>query len=764
MSARAHLPRKSASSTLSYADAHTSSSDAEDGESVSGGGAARGRKGRGSSKRAKGKAKALEGDEEEESDEDEAQRKKARKAAKGAGMGRKKGEGKLEVLKTLPVELLGEIFSHLDPNDLLALSMVNKQYRALLVAESSARLWKDARERLKIPAVTSGDYQEWQYASLIFGTRCQLCGGGKGVHAQAGLRVRFCNSCWTVKLVKPTEIKRTHAKDAAKLHPRASEVVLVSNDMAVLDDLYRATAILRDLEDQDEDSDIGEGRSEREPAPASSSATSSPFARHSRSSARRDRSTARWARTFSSNQWSSRQDESSDDDAPSPYSRRVEEYVAERRKVIDTLGEDRYTIRQAVRLAQKHLKEAKKAAHRDNEPWLLGSRSNILKQKVLALGLNYNQYNFFGSWLSSKLVNNGDANITEEEWATLKPKLLKLLERDKAKALEAKRFKNQSTRQSALRPRYDRLKASLPESARPYVPLFVDFLLLPSVKTLWENDEDEDDTQSTAWDDKLDEIREELEQFRVDLLVYTGERILEATLDPDKRGSNDDGEDGALGADGDNLDGFFARATSFVCCDAKDCRVRRQRERWRRVNGRYQRDNTPRADLRLGAVGPLADVLAHLHAQHNGANSIVEKRRAKGEPQFHVALPLEVACAVGALPEVNELDEATAGVKELDHADIAVKAYEWENRTSTHRRFAAGDGRRAWFDLLFTIKLQGAKLARMKPPVFLDPPVIVLHKLKYPRAGYDDGAVGAGGADEDEDEEEMSVMSGEESE
>ena len=52
--------------------------------------------------------------------------------------------------------------------------MVNKQYRALLVAKSSARLWKDARERLKIPAVTSGDYQEWQYASLIFGTRCQV--------------------------------------------------------------------------------------------------------------------------------------------------------------------------------------------------------------------------------------------------------------------------------------------------------------------------------------------------------------------------------------------------------------------------------------------------------------------------------------------------------------------------------------------------------------------------------------------------------------
>ncbi|BGP42475.1 hypothetical protein JCM10449v2_006480 [Rhodotorula kratochvilovae] len=742
MSDRARLPRKSAASTFSYADPHTSSSESEDEDCASGGGTVRGRKGRGSFQGDKGKAKAVEGDDDDEGDEDEAPRKKARKGRKGTGKGRKKGEGKLEVLKTLPVELLGEIFSHLDPNDLLALSMVNKQYRALLVAKSSARLWKDARERLEIPAVTSGDYQEWQYASLIFGTRCQLCGGGKGVHVQAGPRVRFCNSCWTVKLVKPTQIKRTHAKDAAKLHPRASEIVLVSYDMAFLDDLYRATAILRDLEDQDEDSDIAEGRLEREPAPSSTSpAASSDLFRRSRFSAGRDRPSVRRPRTFACNL-------------------RVEEYVAERRKAIETLAKDEDAIRSARWRAKTHLNSTKGAAGRDNKPWKEGSRSSVLKQKVLALGLGYGHYDFSGSWLTSRLVNNGDANVTEEEWATLKPKLLKLLDRDKAKALEAKRFKNQSTRQSALRPRYDQLKESLPEPARPFVPLFVDFLLLPSVKLLWESGAAE--SGSKAWDAKLNEIKEELEQFRIDLLVHARERILEATSDPDKRGANEDGEDGALGPDGDDLDGFFARATSFVCCDAKDCRVRRQRRRWRRVNGRYVRDNTPlRVDPRTGAVGPLAYVLAHLHAQHNGANSIVEKRRAKGEPQFHVALPLEVACAVGALLEVNELDEATAGIKELDHADLAVKAYEWENRTSSHRRFAAADGRRAWFDLLFTIKTQGAKLARMKPPLFLDPPVIVLHKLKHPRVGYGDAAAdGARG----EEEEEMSVMSGEESE
>ncbi|BGP50651.1 hypothetical protein JCM10450v2_006570 [Rhodotorula kratochvilovae] len=745
MSAHVRLPRKSASSMLSYATAHTSSSESDDGDGASGGGAARGRDGRGPSKRAKGTAKAVEGDDEEESDEGEAPRKKARKAAKGAGKGRKKGEGRLEVLKTLPVELLVEIV----PNDLLALSMVNKQYRALLVAKSSARLWKNARERLEIPAVTSGDYQEWQYASLIFGIRCQACGSGKGVCVLPGLRLRLCNACSTPRLVRPPALERTHPKDAAKLHPRAFEIVLSTYKDVLLDDLYRATASLRDLEDQDEDSDIAEGRLEREPAQAS---------------------------TFTSKQWSSRQDESSDDDgdAPSPYSHRVDEYVALRRKAVDLLKKDEDNIRHAYWYAKDHLTKVKTAVERANTSWVAGSRAVVLKDKVMALDLGYTHGDFYGSWRTSKLVTAGDANITEEEWATLKPKLLKLLDREQAKALEANQSKNQSARQSArqsaLRPHYDRLKASLPESARPYLPLFVDFLLLPSVKTLWENDEDEDDTQSTAWDDKLDEIREELEQFRIDLVVHPRQCALEATTDPDKCGANDDNGYGALGADGDDLDAFFARATSFVCCDAKDCRVRRQRRTWRIVNGHFvSLDPPPLPDPRPGAIGPLEGVLAHLHAQHNSADVVPEKRRAKGEPQFHIALPLEVACAVGALLEVNELDAATAGVKELDHTDLAVKAYEWENRTSSHRRFAAADGRRAWFDLLFTIKSQGAKLARMKPPLFLDPPVIVLHKLKHPRVGYGDAAAdGARGAaedeDEDEDEEEMSVMSGEESE
>lgn len=135
-------------------------------------------------------------DDDDEGDDEGQPRKKARKAVKGKQKGRSKGTAKLEVLKTLPVEMLTEvrfplpalprgdapspfspradrlarsqIFSHLDPGDLLPLSMVNKQYRSLLTAKSSGRLWKVARDRLKIKDLSAGGSTEWQYASLLF--------------------------------------------------------------------------------------------------------------------------------------------------------------------------------------------------------------------------------------------------------------------------------------------------------------------------------------------------------------------------------------------------------------------------------------------------------------------------------------------------------------------------------------------------------------------------------------------------------------------
>jgi len=53
--------------------------------------------------------KAVEVDDADEGDDEGQPRKNARKAVKGKQKGRKKGTAKLEVLKTLPVEMLTEV-------------------------------------------------------------------------------------------------------------------------------------------------------------------------------------------------------------------------------------------------------------------------------------------------------------------------------------------------------------------------------------------------------------------------------------------------------------------------------------------------------------------------------------------------------------------------------------------------------------------------------------------------------------------------------
>lgn len=248
----------------------------------------------------------------------------------------------------------------------------------------------------------------------------------------------------------------------------------------------------------------------------------------------------------------------------------------------------------------------------------------------------------------------------------------------------------QRSLQRSLRPRYNQLKESLPKSARPFVPLFVDFLLLPSIRPLWETGDLA--TLVQRWDEALDAIKEDLTQFRLDLAIHAHSIVLEATTDPDRRSADDERDDDRDDLADVDLDAFFARATSFVCCGAKDCRQRK--------NGPYDpwsRTMSNPKDLRSGAVGPLVDVLEHLHENHNAADTIQDKRRFGSAPEHHIKLPLEVACAVSALLEVNQLDPATAGVAELERAEEGVRRYEWENCSSSWRNFYPN---KAWFDLV----------------------------------------------------------------
>ncbi|GAA5892313.1 hypothetical protein JCM6882_003636 [Rhodosporidiobolus microsporus] len=103
-----------------------------------------------------------------------------------------------------------------------------------------------------------------------------------------------------------------------------------------------------------------------------------------------------------------------------------------------------------------------------------------------------------------------------------------------------------------------------------------------------------------------------------------------------------------------------------------------------------------------------------------GKKSTSKKEKRLG-PRFHVAVPMEVACAISALVEVGELDGETAGVEELDEMDTKTTwtGYGWEN---SHK---GKKGYKKWRELLDAVFSESQRYARMSPPKSLDPPCIV---------------------------------------
>jgi hypothetical protein len=107
-------------------------------------------------------------------------------------------QGVLEVVKGMPLDILFEvstlpiscscqplefhqlmyfqIFSHLDPIDLVTLTQTSKELRAMLTSRSSTSVWKAARANI-VPAMPDcpDDLSEPQYAVLMFGKGCHVC-------------------------------------------------------------------------------------------------------------------------------------------------------------------------------------------------------------------------------------------------------------------------------------------------------------------------------------------------------------------------------------------------------------------------------------------------------------------------------------------------------------------------------------------------------------------------------------------------------------
>ncbi|BGP26796.1 hypothetical protein JCM10295v2_005756 [Rhodotorula toruloides] len=230
---------------------------------------------------------------------------------------------------------------------------------------------------------------------------------------------------------------------------------------------------------------------------------------------------------------------------------------------------------------------------------------------------------------------------------------------------------------------------------KPFVPLLVDFLVLLPVKALWQPGKK---VTTEQWEAHLDDIREEVNHFRLDLVLHTLQLILDATTDPDKA-EGERGETAETGA-------FFDPSGISGANPTTPNHPRKSYER------------------REDAIGTLIAVLQHQDADHNTDAHLAKTSQFSAEPRFRIILPLEVACAISALRDLGNLDYNSATKSDLDELS-KVNTFEWEN-SKTYKRFFHGDD--AWKDLVFEIKHRGEKLAKLKSSEVLDPPCIVMKR------------------------------------
>ncbi|GAA5864374.1 hypothetical protein JCM3774_002768 [Rhodotorula dairenensis] len=751
MSERAKYTRQARARVSSYAvDIEGDSTDDEKATSVMNKHRPKGKKGArgaaGEDSDAMSTASADDGNNPHDKPRKKSAKKKSTKKKKTKASGKGKKLGKLESINVLPLELLGEIFSHVGPNTLLALRLVNKEFHAFLTAKSSEHLWKAARHRADLPDIEG--LSEMQYAELMFGKTCQGCYGEKvgKIYHDLCLRKNLCKRCRRSKIVSVKRLAETAPEVAARLHPLATQCVLRTHnpgtktrtsylgdekrqgDYANLDDLWYYDSVLRDLDAQDEDSDI---EAQREPDEADTPHSIDYPAR--RSSRPRRYGAASW-------QSYKEESESEDENAREVFSsRRGKEYAAARVEKIESVCQMNPRLEEAHFTASTyHKMETRECARRgsglNRSHW---KRSDEIVRRLIQEDPSLDRAIFRSPhwYRASKRFLPGPV-LTDEEWDRINKQVHAACARALSKIAADKLAAKQDVSAWDLRPRYEQLLEDLDEGARPLAPLFTDFLLLSSVKEFWVSGTEVDDAK---WANQLPLIQEELDDYRLELVLHARREILAATTTSAPGTCEDD--------DVESVDAnFFELATSFVCCSFKDCPKKRT-SAW----GRWwwPKRAAKEEDRQDGWIGPLVDVLKHQHDAHNKPSSLPAKATKTPYPPFRVCLPLEVACGIESLLELHDLDGAKAKKRHLDLASKKILAYEWVN-SGVHRRYYGG-GKSAWATLLGWIKREGEAAA--KTGLFLDPPEIRFKRISDKKLDLDLEYTEDDDDDDDEDED-----------
>ncbi|GAA5982065.1 hypothetical protein JCM5350_000633 [Sporobolomyces pararoseus] len=672
----------------------------------------------------KKKRKSVSG-KEKDSESVETNPNKQNKNQKSASKGKKnkqQSQKKENPLEKLPFELVSEILSLTTPKDLLSFSRTNKYYRSILMSKTrSNQIWKTSRRNVGLPDLTARDFSEPAYAALVFGTHCDHCSRYAPAWMDPYLRLRLCKPCRKVHVIK---INRELERDQ-RYHPATLKCVIRTNQWTLeadLDSVHKKLSILQEDDEYDEDLEL--------PPQTSNS--------HSLAPRPRRQATRTSTRNKSAVSYKEEKEDLEDEEVVIRIGGRVEAFIEERKELLDKIHADGAAIEKALRQVQQKVKQ--------DETNLQYASSFAARQ---AMSFRYSVENRLSRTqgysrsdaylLSSKKlssITSTEQTLTDELWKSIQPKVLAAVDQEKQKQLvkvaKKKVFDRQESRQRSIRSYYDQLKASFDDST--FFPLFINFLHLPSVKPLWQDDEGNySSIDDSSWKLLLPLIKNEIEEYHLDFISHAVRLILSTN---NEYSSEEDLEDAVQATLEGDLDSFFSLASSLMMC-AGGCRGEKQKTAFPRWNGRVIYKNKAQG----GFLGTLNDVFSHLHQVHNDSSVVVKRQTT---PRIPLCLPLHVASAISALIEVGRYSSDDARVKDLNLLNSGW--FRFENSRSNRKNF------NTWQQLINRISLDAYKAERARPSVDLPAPLITYYPSSIPLPETDSKAKEV--LDEDDSDEE----------
>ncbi|KAJ8496024.1 hypothetical protein ONZ51_g1311 [Trametes cubensis] len=145
----------------------------------------------------------------------------------------------------LPLDVVLEVFSHLEPRDLCSLVRTNKAVRDFLLNRHlSNAIWRGARERLESLPARPHFLTEPAYAHFLFSNHCHSCGKGPVYKILFPWFKRYCNKCMTKGSVRLCTISLDEEDFFTELEGDEEEVLNVVEPSGATDGTLDAKTVV----------------------------------------------------------------------------------------------------------------------------------------------------------------------------------------------------------------------------------------------------------------------------------------------------------------------------------------------------------------------------------------------------------------------------------------------------------------------------------------------------------------------------------------